>query len=106
MIDHVYFCDFPDFFAKAPGERKVNSFSVVAARNYGRKMLLSSFNYVVLAAGQVPKLAGLSHNLSRLMRETQAGFYCNFFYLLKTNENTKDSRDELTFTFIVICFNV
>jgi len=31
---------------------KVNSFSVFAAKNYGRKMPSSSFIYVVLAVGQ------------------------------------------------------
>jgi len=31
---------------------KVNSFSIVVAKNYERKMLSSSFNYVVLAVGK------------------------------------------------------
>ena len=49
MIDHVYFCDFPNFLAKAPGEKKVNSFSVVAAKNEGRKMLPSSSIMLVVS---------------------------------------------------------
>jgi len=33
---------------------KVNSFSVVAAKNYRRKMLPALLNYVVLVVGQDP----------------------------------------------------
>ena len=34
----------------------------------------------------------LNHGLSRLLRETQDGFYC-FFYFWKTNEKTTDSGE-------------
>jgi hypothetical protein len=49
---------------------KVNPFSIVVAKNYGRNMLPSSFNYVVLAAGQDP--GGRRIIINYIYRETVA----------------------------------
>ena len=50
MYFHIYWCLF--VFMK----QEVNLFSFVAVKNYGRKMLSSSFNYVVPAVGQNPRV--------------------------------------------------
>jgi hypothetical protein len=36
-------------------KQEVNLFSFASAKNYGRRMLPTSFNYVVLAVGQDPE---------------------------------------------------
>ena len=68
----------PCYFSKSM-RLKLNSFipplkphfSGVAAKNYGRKMLPSSFNYVVLAVGQDPGGRKCRHAVMRVLWKTR-----------------------------------